>query len=86
MAELTLIQAVNLGLGRVLADDPDVSLIRKDCINGFIGAIMGLQPGAKALFLHAPLKTYLASIAKKGIEGRLWVRIILLNLVKEILF
>lgn len=51
--------------------------------NGFIGAIMGLQPRAKALFLHAPLKTYLASIAKKGIEGRLWVRIILLNLVKE---
>ncbi|MFO1171245.1 MAG: alpha-ketoacid dehydrogenase subunit beta [Hyphomicrobiaceae bacterium] len=30
MAELTLIQAVNLGLGRVLADDPDVVLLGQD--------------------------------------------------------
>ncbi len=30
MAEMTLIQAVNLGLGRVLADDPDVVLLGQD--------------------------------------------------------
>ena len=51
--------------------------------NGFMGAMLGLRPQAKALLLYAPLRTYLASIAKKQIEGRLWVRILLLNLIKE---
>lgn len=46
-------------------------------------AIMTLAPGATALCLHAPLPTYLASIAKKELEGRLWVRALLLGMIDD---
>lgn len=51
--------------------------------NGFIGAMLSLRPQARALFLYAPLSTYLPSIAKKGLWGRLWVRTLLISLIKE---
>ncbi len=51
--------------------------------NGFIGAMLGLRPQAKALLLYAPLSTYLPSIVKKGLWGRLWVRTLLKSLIKE---
>lgn len=38
------------------------------------GEIMMRRPSSKALCLHLPLPTYLASIARKGLEGRLWAR------------
>lgn len=43
-------------------------------INGLAGAMMALRPDARALFLHAPLETFLKSVAKKEMWGRLWVR------------
>lgn len=43
-------------------------------VNGLIRMIMALRPGAKALLLYAPLPVFLTSVAKKGLEGRLWVR------------
>ena len=52
-------------------------------INPLIPAIMSLRPDARALLLHAPLEPYLASIARKGMWGRLWVRDLFQKLVRE---
>lgn len=52
-------------------------------INPLIPVIMALRPGARALLLHAPLEPYLASIARKGMWGRLWVRDLFGKLLRE---
>ncbi len=44
-------------------------------------AMLALRPDARALLLYAPLETYLKSVAKKGMDGRLWVRDLLLKLL-----
>lgn len=45
-----------------------------NAVNAFAKAMLALRPGARTLLLHAPLPTFLASVASKGLEGRLWVR------------
>ena len=70
-------------LARPMAPGEAMVVKPSNIANGFMGAMLGLRPAARAVFLHAPLRTYLASIAKKGIEGRLWVRTLQLNLLKE---
>ena len=52
-------------------------------VNALGPAMLALRPGARALLLHAPLRAYLASIAKKGLDGRLWVRTLLLGLLDD---
>ena len=42
--------------------------------NAFAPAMLAMRPAARALCLHAPLSTYLGSIARKGMWGRLWAR------------
>ena len=44
---------------------------------------MAMRPDARALFLYAPLEAYLASIARKGMWGRLWVRDLFGKLLRE---
>jgi hypothetical protein len=51
--------------------------------NVMAAAMLTLRPHAKALLLYAPLRTYLASIAKKGLDGRLWVRTLMLGLLDD---
>lgn len=48
-------------------------------INGMAAAMLTVRPNAHALLLHAPLRVYLGSIAKKGMWGRLWVRDLLVK-------
>ena len=43
-------------------------------VNPFIHPMLAMRPGSRALLLHAPLRAYLGSIARKGMWGRLWVR------------
>ena len=43
-------------------------------VNGLALAILTMRPDARALLMYAPLEVYLASIARKGMWGRLWVR------------
>lgn len=43
-------------------------------VNGLIGPMLGMRPQAHAVFLHAPLRSFITSIARKGMDGRLWVR------------
>jgi hypothetical protein len=51
--------------------------------NGFAPAMLTMRPAARALLLHAPLEVYLGSIAKKGMEGRLWVRELLVKQLRD---
>lgn len=43
-------------------------------VNPLAAAALALRPEARAILLYAPLRTFLVSIASKGLEGRLWVR------------
>jgi hypothetical protein len=52
-------------------------------VNPLAATILTLRPNARAVLLYAPLRTYLASIAKKGIDGRLWVRALLVGLIDD---
>lgn len=42
--------------------------------NDLIAPIMDLRSNVRAIILHAPLRTFLVSIAKKGMWGRIWAR------------
>jgi len=52
-------------------------------VNALAPAMLALRPEARAILLHAPLPTYLGSIAKKGIDGRLWVRTLLTGMLDD---
>lgn len=43
-------------------------------VNGLARAMLRIRPDSKAILIHAPLRDFLISIAKKGLDGRLWVR------------
>jgi hypothetical protein len=51
--------------------------------NSMAPAMLALRPEAKALLLYAPLDTFLKSIAKKGMWGRLWVRDLFVKQLKD---
>lgn len=46
-------------------------------------AILEARPEAKALFLYAPIESYLQSITKKGLWGRRWVREVLIGTIDD---
>lgn len=50
---------------------------------GLYDAMLAMRPQSKALLLHAPLPVYLRSIAKKGVDGRMWVRDLMAKLLRE---
>jgi hypothetical protein len=52
-------------------------------VNPLIPAMLAMRSGSRALLLHAPLDDYLASIARKGMWGRLWVRDLFGKLLRE---
>jgi hypothetical protein len=51
--------------------------------NGFAAATLGLRPDACALMLYAPLPSFLRSIARKGMWGRLWARELFAGQLKD---
>ncbi len=52
-------------------------------VNGLARAMISARPEAGVLLIYAPLKTYVTSIANKGLRGRLWVRELLTKQLKE---
>jgi hypothetical protein len=52
-------------------------------VNGLAMAMLQLRPESAATLMHAPLRDFLTSIAKKGIDGRLWVRELFLSMRTE---
>lgn len=51
--------------------------------NGLAPAMMTMRPGSRAVLVYAPLLTFLGSIAKKGMTGRLWARDLLVKQMRE---
>lgn len=55
-------------------------------VNPFAELLMSLHPQAQAIFLHAPLETFLISVARKGLACRLWARELAVKYVPEGMF
>jgi len=51
-------------------------------LNPSIALITAMRPDVRGLLLHAPLEVFLASIARKEIEGRAWVRELMWKLIQ----
>ncbi len=52
-------------------------------INPLAELLLALRPQAKAVFLYAPLETFLISVVRKGLPCRLWVRELLQGYLRE---
>jgi hypothetical protein len=61
-------------LARPFAKGEAVIVKPSNVINPLAAGMLTLRPDAKALLLHAPLPAFLASVARKGLWCRLWVR------------
>jgi hypothetical protein len=70
-------------LGRPFVFGESVIIKPSNLVNGLAEAMMKLRPDSKTLLLHAPLDVYLGSVARKELEGRLWVRDLMVKLLKE---
>jgi hypothetical protein len=70
-------------LARPFAPGEAVIVKPSTAVNGLAQAMLTLRPKARAILMYAPLRTYLASIAKKGIDGRLWVRTLLTGMLDD---
>lgn len=61
-------------LDRPLTDGERVVVKPSNLMNPLLPLQLKLRPESRLLFLHAPLRDFLGSIARKEIEGRAWVR------------
>lgn len=70
-------------LARPLVPGEAAIIKPSNIVNGLATALMTIRPEAKAVLLHAPLRLFLGSIARKGMWGRLWVRELLSRQLAE---
>ncbi len=70
-------------LARPFGPGEAVVIKPSNVINGFASAMLTVRPASRALLLHAPLRTYLGSIARKGMWGRLWARDLLVKQIRD---
>lgn len=65
--------------------DPGGTVVVKpsNIVNCLAPAMLAMRPDMHALLLHAPLHIFLASVAKKGMWGRLWVRELLRGQLRD---
>jgi hypothetical protein len=75
-------QAMGL-LARPFVAGETIVIKPSNVTNGLAPAMLSLRKDSRALLLHAPLETYLRSVAKKGIDGRLWVRDLMAKQLRE---
>lgn len=61
-------------LARPFAHGECVVVKPSNLLNPLAELLLALAPEAKALFLYAPLETFLVSVVRKGLPCRLWVR------------
>jgi hypothetical protein len=70
-------------LGRPFPGDQAAVVKPSNVVNGLAAAMLVIQPQARAIVMHAPLDDFLTSIAKKGLDGRRWVRELFVKLRAE---
>ena len=61
-------------LARPWAQGEAVVVKPSNILNPLAAGMLTLRPDARAVLLHAPLETFLGSVARKGMWCRLWVR------------
>lgn len=60
----------------------EVNVIKpSNLLNPLIPLVTAMRPDVRGLLLHAPLGVFIASIARKEIEGRAWVRELMWKLI-----
>ena len=70
-------------LARPFGADEAVVVKPSNLLNPVADLLLALQPEARAVFLYAPLETYLISVVRKGLHCRLWVRQLLQGFLRE---
>ncbi|MEY4237538.1 MAG: hypothetical protein RL339_139 [Pseudomonadota bacterium] len=70
-------------LGRPFAPGEAVIVKPSNLLNPLAELLLTLEDQAQALFLYAPLETFLISVARKGLHCRAWVRELLEGYVQE---
>ncbi len=70
-------------LGRPYPGEEAVVIKPSNVANPLAELFLALQPEASAIFLYAPLDTFLVSVARKGLGCRLWVRELLEGYLRE---
>lgn len=70
-------------LARPYLGDKAVVIKPSNVVNPLAELLLTLQPSAPAVFLFAPLETFLISVARKGLQCRLWVRELLEGYLRE---
>ncbi len=75
-------KSLNL-LARPMGDDRAVIIKPSNICTPLAIPALKLRPESKALLLYAPLESYLQSIAKKEMWGRIWVRDVLIGTLKD---
>lgn len=66
-------------LARPFSPGESVVIKPSNIANVLIAGMMQLRPQSRAVLVHAPLRVYLGSICRKGLDGRLWVRDLLIK-------
>ncbi|WP_156839809.1 hypothetical protein [Novosphingobium aquimarinum] len=61
-------------LARPYPGEQGIVVKPSNIVNPLIPALLAMVPEARAILLYAPLEDFLASVAKKGLWCRLWVR------------
>lgn len=70
-------------LARPMGDDRAVIVKPSNICTPLAIPALKLRPQSKALLLYAPLESYLQSIVKKEMWGRIWVRDVLIGTMKD---
>ncbi len=61
----------------------EVNVIKpSNVLNPMIPAVLAMRPETRAVLLYAPLENFVASIARKEIEGRDWARLLMGRLIR----
>jgi hypothetical protein len=68
-------------LARPLGSETNV-IKPSNLLNPLIPLVTAMRPDVRGLLLHAPLDVFLASVARKEIEGRNWVRDLMWKLIQ----
>lgn len=70
-------------LARPFGPGEAVVIKPSNVVNPLAELLLMLRPKAQAIFLHAPLETFLISVVRKGLPCRLWVRELLEGYLRE---
>jgi hypothetical protein len=73
--------AALLLLARPLAAGETMVVKPANLFNPLLPALLEMRRQARLLILYAPLETFLGSVARKGMDGRLWVRELMWKLI-----